>query len=333
MSTSHKRWRIALVAAIIAVGLAGAAVWGYGRWQTPTFRGLAISPPYPAPDFVLTDQHGQPFQLAALRGRPVLVFFGYTFCPDVCPGTMVQYRAVRQALGADADRVGLLFVTVDPERDTPERLAEYVGHFDAAIVGLTGSPATVEHVMHRWGVFAEKVPVPGSATGYLINHTAALYLVGPDGMVRVMHPYGTPTADIVHDVRGLLRQSAGSAPARVLVRDAWARPAASGDTSAVYLTLVNPTQSPDRLLEVRTDVARATEIHETRMEGDVMRMEPVHAVEVPARGEAVLRPGGLHIMLVGLERNLRQGDRVSVVLRFERAGEVPADVPVRQQTS
>ncbi|HEY8425064.1 MAG TPA: SCO family protein [Limnochordales bacterium] len=330
MTTSRKRWRIALVAAAFALGLAGAAIWGYGR-QSPQFRGMVVSPPYPAADFVLTDQHGQPFQLAAQRGRPVLVFFGYTFCPDVCPGTMVQYKAVRQALGPDADRVGLVFVTVDPERDTPERLREYVDHFDAGIVGLTGSPATIEEITARWGVFAEKVPVPGSATGYLVNHTAALYLVGPDGMVRVIHPYGTPTGDVVHDVRLLLRQSAGSAPPRVLVEDAWARPAAAGGTSAVYMRLVNPTQGSDRLLEVRTDVARAAEIHETRMDGDVMRMEPVDAVEVPARGQAVLRPGGLHIMLVGLEKSLEQGDRVPVVLRFERAGELPIDVPIRQQ--
>lgn len=330
---------VAAAVALAAAAAAAAAVWGLARPEAPALRGTAVSPPYPAADFVLTDQQGRPFQLAAQRGKPVLVFFGYTFCPDVCPGTMLQYRALRQALGADADRVALLFVTVDPERDSPERLRTYLDNFDPAIVGLTGTPETVASVTRQWGVYAEKVPVPGSATGYLVNHSAILYLVDRAGMVRALYPYGTPTADILHDVRVLLARRSGPAQAAVRIEGAWARPAevdpryagdgATGGTGAVYMTLVNPGPEPDRLVEVRTEVARRAQVHASRMEGGVVRMEPVPAVELPPRSRVALEPGGLHIMLMGLERRLAEGDRVPLVLRFERAGEVPLDVEVR----
>lgn len=301
---------------------------------------MAVSPPHPAPDFVLTDQFGRPFRLADQRGKPVLMFFGYTSCPDVCPATMLQFKAVRESLGRDGDRVSFIFVTVDPERDTPERLRDYVERFDPAIVGLTGSPSEVEAVLSRYGVVAEKVPLGDSKASYLVNHTALTYLIGPDGLVRVMFPHGTPTADIVHDVRLLLRGRAQAAAAGVRVEKAWARPAAAmpaaaeGDsmeaTSAVYMTLVNTGDLPDRLTAVRTEVADAAEIHESRIEGHVMHMQPVGSVELPPKGRVELKPGGLHVMLMGLRRSLEDGDRVRVVLVFERAGEVPVDAEVRQ---
>ena len=301
---------------------------------------MAVSPPHPAPDFVLTDQFGRPFRLADQRGKPVLMFFGYTSCPDVCPATMLQFKAVRESLGRDGDRVSFIFVTVDPERDTPERLRDYVERFDPAIVGLTGSPPDVEAVLSRYGVVAEKVPLGDSKASYLVNHTALTYLIGPDGLVRVMFPHGTPTADIVHDVRLLLRGRAQAAAAGVRVEKAWARPAAAtpatagggsmAATSAVYMTLVNTGDLPDRLMAVRTEVADAAEIHESRIEEHVMHMQPVGSVELPPKGRVELRPGGLHVMLMGLRRSLEEGDRVRVVLVFERAGEVPVDAEVRQ---
>lgn len=336
----QRKWLMIGGVAALTVVLAAAVGWALGRLRVPAWRGMAVSPPYPAADFVLTDQFGRPFQLAGQRGKPILMFFGYTSCPDVCPGTMLQYKAVRQALEPDADRVAFLFVTVDPERDSPQRLRDYLGHFDPAIVGLTGSPEAIDEVMSRYGVFAEKVPVPNSSTGYLMNHTALIYLIGPDGLVRVVFPHGTQTADIVHDVRLLLGQRPAPRPAAIRVEDAWARPATAshaaggnptmGATSAIYMTLVNTGNRPDRLVAVRSDVAHAVEIHETRMENHVMRMQPVGSVELPPRGRVELKPGGLHVMLVGLRRSLDEGERLRVVLVFAQAGELPVDVEVRQ---
>lgn len=335
--TAKRRWAIAAAALAVVVLSAAAAGWAVSRWREPQWRGIAVSPPYPAADFVLTDQHGRPFQLSAQRGRAVLLFFGYTFCPDVCPATMLQYRQVREALGRDAGRVALVFVSVDPERDGPQRLADYLARFDPAIVGLTGSPQAIEEVAGRYGVFYEKVPVANSATGYLVNHTALTYLVGPDGLVRVTFPYGVATDDIVHDVRQVLQQPAAPAAPSVRVEGAWARPAmatapgdpAMGATSAVYVTLVNTGTRPDRLVSVRTDVAAAAEIHRTSMEDHVMHMHPVEGIDLPPGTPVELEPGGLHIMLMGLHRNLEEGDRFRVVLVFTLAGELPVDVEVR----
>ena len=340
MPVRQRTWLVIGVAAAVVIGVAAAAGWTLGRLREPEWRGMAVSPPYPAADFVLTDQSGRPWQLAGQRGKPVLLFFGYTSCPDVCPATMLQFKAVREALGPDADRVAFVFVTVDPERDTPERLRRYLARFDPAIVGLTGSPEAVQDVMSRYGVFAEKVPVPGSSAGYLMNHTALTYLIGPDGLVRVMFAHGTPTDDIVHDVRLSLRQRPQAGRPAVRVENAWARPASAihdhggnpmmGATSAIYMTLVNTADEPDRLVAVRTDVADAAEIHETRMENHVMHMHPVDGVELPPKGRVELKPAGLHVMLIGLRRDLDEGDRLRVVLVFERAGQLPVDVEVRQ---
>lgn len=202
------------VAALVVLGGAAAVTFALTRRAAPEFRGMVVTPPSLAADFTLTDQWGGSFRLSSVRGKVVLMFFGYTFCPDVCPATMLQYKAVRQLLARDADRVALLFVSVDPERDTPERLREYLGHFDPAIIGLTGTPESVARVAADYGVVAEKVPVPRSSAGYLMNHTALIYLVGPSGYLRAVFPHGSAVEDIVHDVRLVLRERAGAQAAR-----------------------------------------------------------------------------------------------------------------------
>ncbi|MEW6045240.1 MAG: SCO family protein [Bacillota bacterium] len=345
------------IAAWVLLGAAAAVAFALTRPATPELRGMAVTPPYPVADFTLTDQWGRPFQLASLRGKAVLMFFGYTFCPDVCPATMLQYKGIRQALGRDTERVALLFISVDPERDTPGRLREYLGYFDAAILGLTGTPQAVSQVTAQYGVVAEKVPVPGSGAGYLMNHTALIYLIGPSGQMRAMFPHGSKVEDIVHDVRLVLREpvkaqrpadagqvaraatSGGEQPppaapaygGTVHVEGAWARPAPGmGATSAVYMTLVNRGDRPDALVAVRSDVARAIELHETRIENNVMRMRRVERIEVPPGGRVQLTPGGLHAMLIGLTRKLEEGDRFQAVLVFEHGGELTIEIPVRQ---
>lgn len=193
------------LAAALAVG-----GWMLTRPRPAAVRGMAVDPPYPAPEFTLTDHRGEPFSLSSLRGRAVLLFFGYTFCPDVCPATMAQFGAVREALGKRAQDVAMLFVTVDPERDTPGRLKEYVSHFGPGITGVTGDPDAVGQVLKAYGVYARKVPVANSATGYLMDHSAMVYLIDPHGRMRVLFPYGTATDAIVQDVRTVLAERGDS---------------------------------------------------------------------------------------------------------------------------
>ncbi len=172
--------------------------------SAPTFRGTVIQPPQPASDFVLTNYDGQPFRLSDQRGRIVLLFFGYTHCPDVCPATLSTWKQVREALGDDADRVRFVFITVDPERDTPERLREHVTLFSPDFFGLTGTPEELEAVYKAFGVYREKVTTAETASSYLVNHTARTYLLDQEGRWVLSHAFGTPAEDITYDIRQLL---------------------------------------------------------------------------------------------------------------------------------
>jgi protein SCO1/2 len=167
------------------------------------FKGGVLDPPHAAPDFALRASDGSTFRLRDQRGRAVVLVFGYTFCPDVCPLTLAEMVQVRAKLGDRASRVRVVFVTVDPERDTVDRLRAYVGAFDRSVLGLTGDPEALARVRRAYGVVAEKRTVPGTRAAYLIDHSALVYVVDPDGRLRLMFPFGTSIDDMAHDL-GLL---------------------------------------------------------------------------------------------------------------------------------
>lgn len=170
----------------------------------PAFRGSVVDPPVDVPDFTLTDENGQPFRLSDQRGSVVLLFFGYTSCPDVCPTTLATWRRVHEALGDDVERVRFAFVTVDPERDTVERLGMHVNAFNPDFIGLTGTPDELQAVYDVFDVYFEKDTSSGSALGYLVNHTATTFVLDPEGRWRLRETFGTEVEDIVHDIRALL---------------------------------------------------------------------------------------------------------------------------------
>lgn len=156
-----------------------------------------------ARNFALTDFNGKPRTLADYKGKVVVVFFGYTQCPDVCPTTMAELASVMKELGPQADQVQVLFVTLDPERDTPELLKSYVPQFDKRFVGLYGTPEQTAAVAKEFKVFYTKVP--GNAPGqYSIDHTAGSYVFDRDGKLRLFVRHGQGTAPLVHDIRQLL---------------------------------------------------------------------------------------------------------------------------------
>jgi protein SCO1 len=129
--------------------------------------------------FHLEDQNGKPVSDQDMKGRPFLVFFGFTHCPDICPTTLFDMSQVLRTLGPDADRTGALFITVDPERDTPAVLKDYLSNFDPHLRGLTGDPAAVEAALKAYRVYAKKVPLDGD--NYTMDHTAIVYLMDKDG--------------------------------------------------------------------------------------------------------------------------------------------------------
>jgi protein SCO1/2 len=145
-----------------------------GRTPSPIAMPSAVGGP-----FELTDQNAQPITDKDLKGRPFLVFFGFTHCPDVCPTTLFEGSEILRTLGPDSDRIRALFITVDPERDTPAVLKDYLSSFDPHLVGVTGDPAAVAAVVKSYRVYAKKVPLEGG--NYTMDHTAIVYLMDKEG--------------------------------------------------------------------------------------------------------------------------------------------------------
>ena len=174
--------------------------------ETDTFRGTLYDPALPAPEISLERDNGSDFRLSELRGNVVLLFFGYTSCPDVCPTTLSELRKVNEQLGSAAAQIRVVYVTVDPDRDTPDKVQKYVSIFNPSFIGLSGSLEDLQPVWRDYGVYREVEQVSSSAAGYLVNHTARVYVIDREGNLRLSYSYGTPTEDIVHDLKILFKQ-------------------------------------------------------------------------------------------------------------------------------
>ena len=169
------------------------------------YRGVLYDPPQSAFDFQLTTAGNEPVSLQDFNGKAVLLFFGYTSCPDICPNTLAILRQVYTDLGAQADQVQVIYITVDPERDTPQRVADYAAIFHPDFIGLSGDLDALEVAWAAYGVYREIDDTSGSSAGYLVTHSARLYLIDPQGKLLLSYSYGTPAEDILYDVRLLLR--------------------------------------------------------------------------------------------------------------------------------
>jgi protein SCO1/2 len=193
------------LASFLLIGVVAAGVFLFSK--PASFRGTMYAEPYPpAPENELIRDNGTSFKLSEMRGNVVLLFFGYTSCPDVCPTTMAELKQALEELDEnDAKQVQVLFVTVDPERDTPERVQEYVNHFNLDFIGLSGRESELTEVWKKYGVFREDVE-GNSAAGYLVNHTARLTLIDRNGNLRLSYAFDTPVDNIVHDLKLLLKE-------------------------------------------------------------------------------------------------------------------------------
>jgi protein SCO1/2 len=174
--------------------------------RSADFAGQIIDPPLPPLDFTLKAPDGSDFRLSQQRGKVVLLSFGYTFCPDVCPTTLVELSQVRVRLQEAAKHVQVVFITLDPERDTPERLEIYTKAFDPSFIGLTGSVEQLAQARMMHGVMAEKQVVAGTAAPYLIAHSAYTYVIDREGQLRLQFPFGMPVEEMANDVLQLLRR-------------------------------------------------------------------------------------------------------------------------------
>jgi protein SCO1 len=200
---------LALAASALLVGCEPAqtpgAVAGQAAPPKQSFKGIDITGADYARELQMTDGDGRQRNLAEFKGKVVVVFFGFTQCPDVCPTTLLELASVKKALGADGARVQGIFVSVDPERDSPELLKAYVGNFGADFVGLRGTPDQTKAAAKHFRVFYAKVP--GKTEGsYTVDHTAGSYVLDAQGRIRLFTRHGTGAEALQHDLKLLLAE-------------------------------------------------------------------------------------------------------------------------------
>lgn len=193
-----------LVIVVMGLGLSVAPNLFTPPIPTPTSGGLLVENIHPVRDFELVNQDNKPTHPGEWRGKAVLLFFGYTHCPDVCPLSMGEFKQVKNAIAAQApalsDRVIYVMISVDGERDTPGVMKSYVAAFDSTFIGLTGTPDHVASIGFDYGVKFEKQRPSGTQAGYLMAHTSYSYLIDPSGNWRAAYPFQTPVDIIAGDI-------------------------------------------------------------------------------------------------------------------------------------
>jgi protein SCO1/2 len=173
----------------------------------PPFKSKPVPESPLAPPFTLTDQQGLPRSLGDFKGKVVSLFFGFTHCPDICPTHLARQAEVMRQLGPQADQVAVLFVSLDPERDSPEALQRYMEAFNPRFIALTGSPEETSKVAKQYKIFWQKTPLPNSALVYTIDHTTNSFLIDQKGRLRLTVPHDMSAADVTHDLKLMIESN------------------------------------------------------------------------------------------------------------------------------
>ena len=201
---SKKLWMWIAGIVVAAIVLFGAAYFVGTLLRPYSYHGMVMQSTEPPGDFTLIDHNGHRMHLSDYEGKWVILYYGYTFCPDVCPTTMMQLGRMMPLLGKKAKDVQVFMITVDPERDTPERLKEYVTYFHPDFIGLTGTPEEIADAAAPFGIYYKKKEVEG-ASDYLMDHTASVTVLDPEGRVRLIWPYGTTAEEMAEDLLHLMK--------------------------------------------------------------------------------------------------------------------------------
>nr|WP_315473838.1 SCO family protein [uncultured Rhodoferax sp.] len=201
----NKRFALKSIAAC-ALSMGAMAVLTACSEQKPSFASVDVTGANYAKDFELTDHNGQLRHLTDFKGKVVVMFFGFTQCPDVCPTSMAELAEVKQLLGKDGDRLQGLFVTVDPERDTPEVLKAYMGNFDPSFLALSTTPEKLAALAKDYKVYYKKVEGK-TPTSYTMDHSAGSYIYDPQGNLRLFTRYGSGAKVLASDIAQLLKSS------------------------------------------------------------------------------------------------------------------------------
>jgi protein SCO1/2 len=204
---------VVLISVIAVILIAGAGLFAVAApnnlpdwvtfWEEDeyTWNGGFYDPPREAPELInAVDQNGDPFSFSQFEDKVILLYFGYINCPDACPATLAEWREVKAELGEDADDVVFVMVTVDPERDTPDRLKGWLEFWDPGFYGVSMSPEDTEKLTQEWGISVTKEEST-SASGYLVTHDVSTYVIAPDGQLHLTYPLGFDPFDMAEDIR------------------------------------------------------------------------------------------------------------------------------------
>lgn len=368
--TGKKNQRLPIIVAIVAL-LVGYYLYQIDKQDMvlPELKsGILLPTPKALPAATLLDQHGQPFTIDNFKGYWNLVFFGFTHCPDICPTTLQQLSQIKQTL-SDNDQWGnyrIVFVSVDPERDTPDKVKHYASFFDKDLVGLTGDKDQVLEFAKNLGIIAVKTDVNESG-GYNVDHGASVIMLNPKAQWAgvISAPINTDelTADLAlllthyeadHQARPIPTVTATATTATattdpesttkdvtapdeaatkadistgLAIENGWIRAAPPGAMAlAGYMTISNTTDEDFVIKEASSDAFGNVMIHETVFENNTAKMQHIDALTIPAGSSVALAPHGLHLMLMMPEQAIATGDIITVTLTTD--DEQTLDVPL-----
>jgi protein SCO1 len=320
----------------IVLMLLGGSSPGFAGEQPHVFHGIVSQSPPHATDFTLTAHTGQLAHLSDFRGKLVLLYFGYTFCPGICPTTLAEVTQALQTLGPqEAEKIQLLMISVDPERDTPHRMAEYLTHFNPTFLGLTGTPDEIATTAASFGIYYKKY-AGTTANSYLVDHTSMVIVVDEKGIVRLLFPFSTPAQAMADDLAALLHTAVSTPDGpQIQVENTWGRSLPKVVTAGeFYMVIRNQGNQPDKLVGGRSPACSMTELFEGYQTPlGTMGMRPVSGgfIEVPPMGLVELKAGGLHIMCMDKKQDFTSGIHFPLTLAFEKSGEITVQVSIRQK--
>lgn len=334
--------KISLKFSIMITSVALAAMLA-GAWLADVYRkhdsramllpsqAITVFPePKPLTPFALADDKNRPFDLASLKGKWSFLFFGFTHCPDVCPTTLAVLARARDNIArhtAGAEKIQFVFISVDPNRDTPGKLRQYVDYFEPTFLGVTGDNTQIGNLAGQLGAPYQVSILPG-VENYPVYHSAAVFLLDP--RVRY-HAVFTPP----HDAEAIGRRfnvvremEAGHA---VAVRDAWVREAPPGTTMmAGYMELRNNTSRPRILVAASSSGFEGVMIHRSIVKDGMAGMAHAPQIELAPKAGMIFAPGGYHLMLMNPKRTPRAGDAVVINLEFRGGLVLPVAFEVRK---
>lgn len=350
-----------IAAAITAIAIGIYVQSNSTKHQQPPelLKGVLLPKTKPLGEVAFTDHNGKPFTLNQLKGKWSILFFGFTNCPDVCPSTMQTLKLVKQkvAQAKQWHNFQVVMVSVDPERDTTERLNSYVPFFDPEFIGVN---ASVEHT----SAFAKNLGIlffkgkPLESGGYDVDHGAALILVNPKGQFAGLFSGPHKVDEISQDLIAIANYQAADSsantepnqsdkaqspapsvsgnatPQALSITDAWIRPAPpSSQSMAAYFKLSNTSQIDIVITDVDSPAFEVAMIHETVIEEEIASMRHLESLTIPAGKNVVLTPMGTHMMLMGPKAALNEGDSAEIGLTDQNGKRYSAIIEVKQGKS